>query len=404
MPSQHWFVAEDYSWDANWSARLRHENLSDPQKPVPEGWSVAHPWSQCTLSCGGGHHTRTRHPARQPSLPAQCGNWPGKQSDADCFEGWGGGKTCNDPSYTWEETKVCNVAPCPVDCVVSMWGHYSGCDKTCGKGSATRHRAVVSRNKFGGKPCSALTQTESCNHHSCGWEYMPGCHLEHVRCHVKLVSHHNSWYKRQDLPKCAGTASERPITADDPCWNTNSCPADGHTNNCHAPDTQEEIDMGKRLGSKPIPTIVVTHDRINMERLGHFHCRRHGNNCECTCDKHPLCCAHKGYVLQNAMLFANRLTEVDSVQACCNLCTNHPGCRAWEYDSKKVCILKSGKPSFVAKPETVEADTWAGLRSGSTESAGANLQCDSEASTGEVPCKKRIGDVCVKWLHTYKPQ
>ena len=116
--------------------------------------------------------------------------------------------------------------------------------------------------------------------------------------------------------------------------------------------------MGKRLGSKPIPTIVVTHDRINMERLGHFHCRRHGNNCECTCDKHPLCCAHKGYVLQNAMLFANRLTEVDSVQACCNLCTNHPACRAWEYDSKKVCILKSGKPSFVAYPGPMRPELW----------------------------------------------
>ena len=70
IPSAQWFTDEDYAWDQNWSGRLKHDNLPDPTTP-PTGWT-ANTWSQCTLSCGGGHRTRTAHPLRQPlGVPAR---------------------------------------------------------------------------------------------------------------------------------------------------------------------------------------------------------------------------------------------------------------------------------------------------------------------------------------------
>jgi hypothetical protein len=204
---------------------------------------------------------------------------------------------------------------------------------------------------------------------------MPACHLQHVRCHVKLVSHHNSWLKRQDLPKCARSSVDPGhgvIDSADPCWDDNSCAKP--TQNCHAPDDQEEIDLGNRLGDAKFKTIVVTHDRVNMERLGKFHCRRHGETCSCTCDKHPLCCTHKGKRLSNDAIFANSFKNVASTQACCNMCTNHPNCRAWEFNSLGVCILKDGIPHFIENPSAVLV-TWAGLRSNSTDHSG--FSCDA---------------------------
>jgi hypothetical protein len=206
---------------------------------------------------------------------------------------------------------------------------------------------------------------------------MPVCHLQHVRCHVKLVQHHNSWLKRPDLAQCGHSAIEttRTISAGDPCWNDNSCNSKP-TQNCHNPDSQGEIDLGNRLGDKKFKTIVVTHDRTNMERLGKFHCRRQGDACGCTCDKHPLCCTHKNKRLSNDAIFANSFASVATTQACCNMCTNHPMCRAWEFNSLGVCILKDGVPHFVENPSDA-VTTWAGLRSNSTDHSG--FSCDAHA-------------------------
>ena len=102
---------------------------------------------------------------------------------------------------------------------------------------------------------------------------------------------------------------------------------------------------------------------------GSFSCQATGDDtCACRCDKHPPCCFEQNKLLTNDMVFANRFLNVQSMQECCNLCTNHPQCSAWEYDSEQVCVLKQGvvtADSYVENPYAGQnLTTWAGTRSG----------------------------------------
>ena len=100
-------------------------------------------WTACTLTCGGGTRTRTRGPMQQASF---------------------GGEAC--PSA--HQTGDCNAAPCPVDCVVSGFGEWGGCSRSCGgTGKKMRHRTIERSPKYGGKVCPPLTSTNACNAHSC---------------------------------------------------------------------------------------------------------------------------------------------------------------------------------------------------------------------------------------------
>merc|ERR1712022_76520 len=89
-------------------------------------------WESCTKSCGGGTNRRER---------------------AIVTINQYGGKSCGKTS----ETKTCNEKHCPVDCKVSEW-KWQSCSKTCGAGSATAIRAVLIRDKYGGKSCPSLSQ------------------------------------------------------------------------------------------------------------------------------------------------------------------------------------------------------------------------------------------------------
>ena len=74
------------------------------------------------------------------------------------------------------------------------------------------------------------------------------------------------------------------------------------------------------------------------------------------------CCSRAGRLLRNDVLLGNKFANVASQQECCNMCTNHPHCTAWEYTATKVCALTGGKPQFVPSPSQTIA-TWAGLPS-----------------------------------------
>lgn len=111
----------------------------DPVDCVVGPWSS---WGTCSMSCGGGTQTRTRSVTTPPA---------------------NGGAACPQLS----ETQSCNTQPCPVDCVVGPWSEWGSCSATCGGGSQTRTRLVLTHAAFGGAPCPMLSETQSCNEQAC---------------------------------------------------------------------------------------------------------------------------------------------------------------------------------------------------------------------------------------------
>ena len=155
-------------------------------------------WSACTESCDGGLQTRSRSITTQsqnngtvcPNLqqtrdcntqacPVDCqvsawGQWG--SCSVSCGDGGSetrsrsvviaaahGGAACPD----FQETRSCNDGPCPVHCVVSSFSGFGTCSKSCGGGTQTRSRSVVTDAAHGGAACPSLTETQQCNDQAC---------------------------------------------------------------------------------------------------------------------------------------------------------------------------------------------------------------------------------------------
>jgi len=78
--------------------------------------------------------------------------------------------------------KRCNLQPCPVNCRLKTWSGWSKCSAECGGGVQQRLREVKLAMRFGGKPCSATSETKACNNQACekdctlsGWTQWSGC-------------------------------------------------------------------------------------------------------------------------------------------------------------------------------------------------------------------------------------
>lgn len=191
-------------------------NTQSCEKCIDGKWSHWSEWTQCSASCGGGVTWRHRNIAR---MARGCGEEPhGVQQhykpcnqdkscgvDADCkwhqWSDWsdctsrcdgtkrrnrdiaslgvGSGKGCSGAA---EEVAACNSADkegCletePVDCLLSTWGMWSECSTTCGPGSRSHSRTVLTPSANGGKPCAgklsklAPCETKDCGDSDCVW-------------------------------------------------------------------------------------------------------------------------------------------------------------------------------------------------------------------------------------------
>jgi len=164
-----------------------------------QAWGM---WSTCTKTCGTGSHHRERSIASGPenggaACPALAQTAPCNAAACpiDCIDKWDdwtscsrtcgigyryrhrlvvvkamfGGKRCvGNHGDSWShEIQVCNGRACPVDCMVSSWGTWGECTKTCGGGLATRYRSIDRVWDYGGKKCTALSHTKSCASFPC---------------------------------------------------------------------------------------------------------------------------------------------------------------------------------------------------------------------------------------------
>lgn len=65
-------------------------------------------------------------------------------------------------SPTPELERAC-LLPCPLDCVVSTFSHWSPCSRTCAPALQHRTRQVLAPPLYGGAACPSLTQVRPCS-------------------------------------------------------------------------------------------------------------------------------------------------------------------------------------------------------------------------------------------------
>jgi hypothetical protein len=110
-----------------------------PVDCVVSEWSN---WSACSVNCGGGTQQRTR------SILTQARN---------------NGISC--PELI--QTKACNTEVCPVNCVVSDWSNWGTCTKSCGDGLQERTRNIITPSQGNGISCPEVRETKICNLATC---------------------------------------------------------------------------------------------------------------------------------------------------------------------------------------------------------------------------------------------
>ncbi|KAE8282176.1 Adhesion G protein-coupled receptor B2 [Larimichthys crocea] len=126
--------------------RMCNNTASCPGEPGITGsvhglWEEWSSWSLCSVTCGRGTRTRTR----------KCVNE-------------GGVVACGQPDI---QTKLCNIAVCPVEGQWLEWGPWSKCSVTCNTGSQQRQRRC-SASVHGWAECKGLHQeSRECTNPSC---------------------------------------------------------------------------------------------------------------------------------------------------------------------------------------------------------------------------------------------
>ncbi|KAM8860121.1 adhesion G protein-coupled receptor B3 isoform 7-T7 [Spinachia spinachia] len=113
-----------------------------PTKEVHGVWEEWSPWSLCSFTCGRGHRTRTRM----------------------CAPPQHGGRACDGPET---QTKLCNIALCPVDGQWQEWSSWSDCSVTCANGTQQRTRQC-SAAAHGGSECRGhWAESRECHNPDC---------------------------------------------------------------------------------------------------------------------------------------------------------------------------------------------------------------------------------------------
>ncbi|XP_056651227.1 adhesion G protein-coupled receptor B2 isoform X7 [Monodelphis domestica] len=122
--------------------------------PVPGLWEEWGPWSLCSRTCGRGSRSRTR----------------------TCVPPQHGGKTCEGPEL---QTKLCNLAACPVEGQWLEWGPWSRCSVSCANGTQQRSRRCSVAAHGWGECRGAHADARECSN--------PECPALHEMCRDEYV-------------------------------------------------------------------------------------------------------------------------------------------------------------------------------------------------------------------------
>jgi len=143
-PDPNWTSANAYGGKAcDVQAQAESRDCNSHCCPVDCVLSDYGAWSDCTQSCGTGFQNRKRTISTEVSC---------------------GGSACG----VKMELKQCNEQPCPIDCVVSEWSAAHACSHSCGAlGTQIRHRSIKIASGFGGVECPHISETSECGRDPC---------------------------------------------------------------------------------------------------------------------------------------------------------------------------------------------------------------------------------------------
>ncbi|KAI4882528.1 hypothetical protein NFI96_012600, partial [Prochilodus magdalenae] len=162
-------------------------------------WEEWSPWSLCSVTCGRGSRTRSR----------------------TCVAAQHGSKGCGGPEV---QTKLCNIAVCPVEGQWLDWSPWSPCSASCGAGSQQRQRRC-SVSVHGWAECKGPhAETRDCTNPSCGGGGNWGAWSQWSLCSKTCDS---GWQHRSRMCESTG-AQDYPCNGDGEevrTCNDKKCPA-----------------------------------------------------------------------------------------------------------------------------------------------------------------------------------
>lgn len=123
---------------------------------VPCGVTQWGSYTACDKTCGAGEKIRRR-------------NWLNTAAYQQTVDGTTQTVACRiDGAKQMKQVVSCSVyANCPRDCVMSTWGTFTLCDKTCGGGKRRRFRMRKVSARYGGLACGAFLDEADCNTDAC---------------------------------------------------------------------------------------------------------------------------------------------------------------------------------------------------------------------------------------------
>eukprot|EP00937_MAST-01D_sp_MAST-1D-sp2_P004376 g4376.t1 len=157
-------------------------------------------YGTCTVSCGEGSQTRSR------SINVNATD---------------GGAGCG----SLEDSRACYKGLCPIHCDVSSWSGWSLCSKTCGRGTKSRSRSVITHPLRKGDECGALSDTDECAINPCAVDCQMGQWGGWEACTA-------SCYDSSTQSAPTRTRTRKTLLA--AAWGGEACPSEDHVMTCKA--------------------------------------------------------------------------------------------------------------------------------------------------------------------------
>lgn len=115
------------------------------------------------------------------------------------------------------------MGPCPIHCRVSVWTPYSACTKSCGSGTKSRSRVILTNPLHDGDECPHLTDTTECEIQPCPVDCVYGQWGAWGACSASCGADTATPFRKRSRVILTPAA-----------WGGIACPTTEHTTTCNA--------------------------------------------------------------------------------------------------------------------------------------------------------------------------